>query len=127
MDRWHLPQDFWTTIEKGVNHYTEQPYKRATQSKENEPQKPFGVTFNTPRNLLQQAFRTQSHTSDGTTSSRVESAGTDSLTSDTMRRIPTAIERARTGPRDLSEDYGNTLNDCGNLETIFTIKIMKER
>jgi hypothetical protein len=23
MERWHLPQDFWTTIEKGVNHYTE--------------------------------------------------------------------------------------------------------
>jgi hypothetical protein len=61
MDRWHLPQDFWTTIEKGVNHYTERPHKRTTQSKENEPQKPFGVTFNTPRNLLKQAFRTQSH------------------------------------------------------------------
>jgi hypothetical protein len=61
MDRWHLPQDFWTTIEKGVNYYTERPHKRTTQSKENEPQKPFGVTFNTPRNLLQQAFRTQSH------------------------------------------------------------------
>jgi hypothetical protein len=61
MDRWYLPQDFWTTIEKGVNHYTEQPHKRTKQSKENEPQKPFGVTFNTPRNLLQQAFRTQSH------------------------------------------------------------------
>jgi hypothetical protein len=61
MDRWHFTQDFWTTIEKGVNHYTEQPHKRTTQSKENEPQKPFGATFNTPRNLLQQAFRTQSH------------------------------------------------------------------
>jgi hypothetical protein len=62
MDRWHLPQDFWTTIEKVANHYyTEQPYKRTTQSKENEPQKPFEVTFNTPRNLLHQAFRTQSH------------------------------------------------------------------
>jgi hypothetical protein len=61
MDQWHLPQDCWTTIEKGVNHYTERPHKRTTQSKENEPQKPFGVTFNTPRNLLQQAFRTQSH------------------------------------------------------------------
>jgi hypothetical protein len=61
MDRWHLPQDFWMTIEKGVSHYTEQPHKRTTQSKENEPQKPFGVIFNTPRNLLQQAFRTQPH------------------------------------------------------------------
>jgi hypothetical protein len=56
-----LPQDFWTAIEKGVNHYTERPHKRTTQSKENEPQKQFVVTFNTPRNLLQQAFRTQSH------------------------------------------------------------------
>jgi hypothetical protein len=32
MDRWHLPQDFWTTIEKGVNHYTERPHKRTTQT-----------------------------------------------------------------------------------------------
>jgi hypothetical protein len=61
MDRWHLPQDFCTTIEKGVNHYKEQSYKRTTQSNENEPQKPFGVTFNTPRNLIRQAFRTQTH------------------------------------------------------------------
>jgi hypothetical protein len=61
MERWHLPQDFWTTIEKGINHYTERPHKRTIQSKENEPQKPFGVTFYTPGNLLQQAFRTQSH------------------------------------------------------------------
>jgi hypothetical protein len=52
MDRWHLC----------ANHYTEQLHKRTTtQSKENEQQKPFGVTFNTPRNLLHQAFRTQSH------------------------------------------------------------------
>jgi hypothetical protein len=28
MERWHLPPDFWTTIEKGINHYTEQPHKR---------------------------------------------------------------------------------------------------
>jgi hypothetical protein len=61
MERWHLPQDFWTTIETGVNHYTEQPHKRTIHSKDNEPQKPFGVTSNTPRNLLQQACRTQSH------------------------------------------------------------------
>jgi hypothetical protein len=61
MERWHLPQDYWTTIEKGVNHYTEHPHKRTIHMKENEPQEPFVVTFNTPRNLLQQAFRTQSH------------------------------------------------------------------
>jgi hypothetical protein len=61
MDRWHLPPDFWTTIEKSINHHTEQPNKRKIHSKNNEPQKPFGVTFNNPSNLLQQAFRTQSH------------------------------------------------------------------
>jgi hypothetical protein len=61
INRWHLPPDFWTTIEKGINHYTEQPHKRTANSKDNEPQKPFGVTFNTLRNLLHQAFRTQSH------------------------------------------------------------------
>jgi hypothetical protein len=61
MERWHLPQDFWMTIEKGVSYYTEHPHKRTIHSEENEPHKRFGVTFNTPRNLLQQAFRTQSH------------------------------------------------------------------
>jgi hypothetical protein len=61
MERWHLPPDFWTTIEKGINHYTEQPNKHTVHSKDNEPQKPFRATLNTPRNLLQQAFRTQSH------------------------------------------------------------------
>jgi hypothetical protein len=61
MDQWHLPQYFWTTIEKRVNHYREQPYKITTQTKENEPQKPFIVTVNTPRNLLQKSLKTQSH------------------------------------------------------------------
>jgi hypothetical protein len=61
MERWHLPHEFWTTMEKGVNQYTEHPHKSTIHSKENEPQKPFGVTFNTPRNLLQQECRTQSH------------------------------------------------------------------
>jgi hypothetical protein len=62
MERWHLPQDFWTTIEKGINHYIEHSHKRKIHLKDNEPQKTFGATFNTPRNLLKQAFRTQSHT-----------------------------------------------------------------
>jgi hypothetical protein len=55
MERWHLPPYFWTMIEKGINHYTEQTHKGTIHSKDNEPQ------FNTPRNLLQQAFRTHSH------------------------------------------------------------------
>jgi hypothetical protein len=59
MEQWHLPPYFWKTIDKGINHYTEQPHKQTVNSKDNKPQKPFGVTFNTPRNLLQQAFRTQ--------------------------------------------------------------------
>jgi hypothetical protein len=61
MERWHLPPDFWTTIEKGINNYTDHPHKHTVSSKDNEPQKPFGVTFTTSRNLLQQAFRTHSH------------------------------------------------------------------
>jgi hypothetical protein len=43
-----------------------------------------------------------------------------------MSRIQTTA-RARTGPRNLSEDYGNTWNDCGNSEMTSIIKIMKER
>jgi hypothetical protein len=61
MERWRPPLDFWTTIDKGFNYYTYHPHKRTANSKDNEPQKPFGATFTTSRNLLQQAFRTQSH------------------------------------------------------------------
>jgi hypothetical protein len=94
-----LPQDFWTTIDKGFNHYTEQPYKRTTQSKENEPQKSFGVALNTPRNLLQQAFRTQSHI--GWDSVLKGLIIREWLTCVRLRRIPTAMEISRTGPRNL--------------------------
>jgi hypothetical protein len=61
MERWHLLPDFWTTIEKDTSHYKEHPHKRTANSTNNESQKPFGVTFTASRNLLQQAFRTQSH------------------------------------------------------------------
>jgi hypothetical protein len=61
MERWHLPPYFWMTIDKGINYYKERPHKHTANSIDNEPQKPFGVTFTTSRNLLQQAFRTQSH------------------------------------------------------------------
>jgi hypothetical protein len=61
MEQWHMPQDFWTTIEKGINHYKEHPHKCTTNLTNNEPQKPFRVTFTTSRNLVQQVFRTQSH------------------------------------------------------------------
>jgi hypothetical protein len=61
MERCHLPPDFWTTIEKGINYYTEHPHKRTVNSEDNKPQKPFRVTFTTSSNLLQQAFSTQSH------------------------------------------------------------------
>jgi hypothetical protein len=60
MEPCHL-QDFWTTIEKGINQYTEHPHKRKIHSKDDKPQKPFGATFNTPSSLLQQEFRTQLH------------------------------------------------------------------
>jgi hypothetical protein len=61
MERWHLPPDFWMTIEKGINYYKENPHKRTANSTDNKPHKPLGVTFTTASNLLQQTFRTQSH------------------------------------------------------------------
>jgi hypothetical protein len=60
MEWWHLPPDFWTTIENGINHYKEHPHKCTAISTDNKSQKPFGVAFTTSRNLLQQAFRTKS-------------------------------------------------------------------
>jgi hypothetical protein len=56
-----LPPDFWMTIEKGINHYTEHSHKLTVNLKDNKPQKLFRVTFTTSRNLMQQAFRTQLH------------------------------------------------------------------
>jgi hypothetical protein len=52
MAPWKMPPDFWTAIEKGLQHYTinaSQNNKGATS--------PFPGTFNNPRNLLRQAFR----------------------------------------------------------------------
>jgi hypothetical protein len=75
MERWHLPQDFWMTIEKGVNHYTERPHKLTIHSNENEPQKTFGVTFNTPGTYYSKNSG-HNHISAGTTFLGAESAGT---------------------------------------------------
>jgi hypothetical protein len=61
MEWWHLTPDFWTIIQKGINYYNEHSHTGTSNSTDNEPQKPFGVAFTTARNLLQQAFRTQSH------------------------------------------------------------------
>jgi hypothetical protein len=44
--------DFWTAIEKGLQHYT-----RNVSQNNNGAAAPFPVTFNNPRNLLRQAFR----------------------------------------------------------------------
>jgi hypothetical protein len=74
MELWHLPQDFWTTIEKGGNHYTEQPHKRTTQSKENEPQKHLEL-HSTHKGTYYNKHSGHNHISDGTTFLRVESAG----------------------------------------------------
>jgi hypothetical protein len=100
MERWNLPPDFWTTIEKGINHYKEQPHKHTIHSKDNEPQKPFGVTFNTRRNLLQQAFRTQSHINwDSFLKSQISRDWLTYVRHNEAHSITTA--RARTGQRDL--------------------------
>jgi hypothetical protein len=55
MEWWCLPPYLWMTVEKGINYYKDNPHKRTANSTDKEPQKPFGVTFTTSRNLLQQA------------------------------------------------------------------------
>jgi hypothetical protein len=61
MKAWRIPPDFWISIEKGINHYATHPLKRDKENMPPEPQKPFGKTFYTPWNILQVAFRKQSH------------------------------------------------------------------
>jgi hypothetical protein len=61
MTAWRIPPDFWIAIEKGINQYATNPLKRDKENMPPEPQKPFGTTSYTPRNILQVAFRKQSH------------------------------------------------------------------
>jgi hypothetical protein len=61
MKAWRISPDFWIAIEKGINHYAAHPLKRNKEDIPPEPQKPFGATFYTPRNILQVAFWNESH------------------------------------------------------------------
>jgi hypothetical protein len=54
MAPWKLPPDFWTAVEKGLQHYI----RNAIQNNK-EAAARFTGTFNNPRNLLRQAFREQ--------------------------------------------------------------------
>jgi hypothetical protein len=51
MEPWKIPPDFWTAIEKGMQHYT----RNARQNNKGGAS-PLPGTFNTPRNLLRQGF-----------------------------------------------------------------------
>jgi hypothetical protein len=72
MKAWRIPPDFWIAIEKGTNQYAAQPLKRDKEDMPPEPQTLFGTTFYTPRNILQIAFRKQSHVWVGRTFSKGE-------------------------------------------------------
>jgi hypothetical protein len=61
MKAWRIPPEFWIAIEKIINHYAAHPLKRDKEDIPPEPQKPFGTTFYTPRNVLQVASWKQSH------------------------------------------------------------------
>jgi hypothetical protein len=56
---WRIPPDFWTAIEKGINHNATHPLIRDKEYMPPEPHEPFGTTFYTPRNILQLAFQKQ--------------------------------------------------------------------
>jgi hypothetical protein len=61
MKVWKIPPDFLIAIEKGIHHYATHPLKRDKDTMPPEPQKLFGTMFYTPSNILQVAFRKQSH------------------------------------------------------------------
>jgi hypothetical protein len=56
-----IPPYFWIAIEKGINHCAAHPLKRDKEDMSPESQKPFSTMIYTPRNILQVAFRKQSH------------------------------------------------------------------
>jgi hypothetical protein len=51
MKAWRVPPDFWIAIEKGTTHYASHPLKIDKENMPPEPQKTFGTTFYTPRNI----------------------------------------------------------------------------
>jgi hypothetical protein len=54
MAQWRMPPDFWTAVEKGLQHYI----RNASQNNKGAAA-PFPGTFNNSWNLLRQAFREQ--------------------------------------------------------------------
>jgi hypothetical protein len=54
MGPWKMPPDFWTVLEKGIHYYTMDPGQNSKVHVSS-----FTGTFNTPRNVVQQAFREQ--------------------------------------------------------------------
>jgi hypothetical protein len=55
---WHLPNDFWTAVQKGVQLYIDHPVRRVKEDPHNptpQPVTPVPHGFNQPRNLLKQA------------------------------------------------------------------------
>jgi hypothetical protein len=58
---WNIHSDFWIAIEKGIRHYAAHLLKWEKEDIPHEPPKTFGTTFHTQHNLLQVAFRKQSH------------------------------------------------------------------
>jgi hypothetical protein len=64
MTIWKLPPDFWTTAQKGIQFYIDNPDKRKLQEEDEPPitqaPAPFQHTLNNTRNLLRQAYRAQS-------------------------------------------------------------------
>jgi hypothetical protein len=50
---WHLPGDFWTAVEKGIQHLSQDTHESTS------PPLPFQISVNPIRNHLQAAFKEQ--------------------------------------------------------------------
>jgi hypothetical protein len=65
MSIWHLPNDFWTAIQNGLQFFIDHPLRRVREDPHiptPKPTTPFPHGFNQPRNLLKQAYHAQSAT-----------------------------------------------------------------
>jgi hypothetical protein len=64
MASWQLPNDLWTAVQKCLQFYIDHPLRRVEEDPQNPtPQlvSPFPHGLNQPRNLLKQAYHTQSN------------------------------------------------------------------
>jgi hypothetical protein len=114
LQRWKLPVEFWTSVEKGTQSYI---YDQKKEKYRVFPTTPFPATLNRQRNTLKSAYQTQSKIGwENFTKVRIAEEWIQSIETHYANQGYTLKAR-----HWLSAPYGNIYNGYGNSETISTM------